>query len=1097
MSSQAAQPSLVLTRRLADGTVEWIPLEIPARVPAAPEAAYALIDRADYEAPQTMVVQRQGVDLVVEVQGTEALVLDGFFAVAGAAFYPTPDIAGGAGPFSGSPLTPESQVPAGPPAGEQVASSADDGDSDEEEVAPVDTSSAGGTSPMVWVGVGAGGLALAALAGGGGGGSSGDSSTGGGTGSSDTVAPDITSGATAAAIDENSGSGQVIYTATATDASAVTYSLQAGGDAAAFSINASTGAVTLTGNPNFETQSSYSFTVVATDAASNSTAQAVSLAINNLDEVAPSITSGATATAIDENSGAGQVVYTATSTDSGDISAGSTTYSLRPVNDAAAFSINASTGAVTLTDNPDFETKSSYSFTVVATDAAGNSSAQAVSLSIEDRDDSAPFITSGATAAPIDENSGSGQVIYTAAATDDGSVTWSLGAGGDAAALNIDASTGAVTLTGDPDFEAQASYSFTVVATDDEGNSSQQPVSLTINNLDEVAPSITSGGTATAIDENSGAGQVVYTATSTDSGDISTGSTIYSLQAGGDAAAFSINANTGAVTLTGNPNFEAKSTYSFTVVATDAAGNSSQQLVSLGINNLDEVAPTITSGATATAIDENSGAGQVVYTATSTDSGDISTGSTAYSLQAGGDAAAFSINASTGAVTLTGNPNFEAKSAYSFTVVATDAAGNSSQRAVSLAINNLDEVAPTITSGATATAIDENSGAGQVVYTTTSTDNGDISTGSTIYSLRPVNDFAAFSINASTGAVTLTGDPDFETDPSYSFTVLATDTAGNSSEQAVSLAINDIVDETGPTVTDVALTSAIGAQNDTLNAGDTARVTVTMSENTVVDTTGGTPRIELNVGGSTVFAGYVSGSGTTSLNFDYIVQPGDTDSNGISIQSDSLELNGGTLADTAGNAADLDHGSVGNDASFIVDTAAPTLSSSTPDDEDTGFQVNDDIVLSFSEDVQAGTGNIVISDGSDTRTIDITDGSQVSISGNDVTIDPATDLNANSTYNVQIASGVITDQAGNAYAGISDSGTLNFDTEIVADTSIVVFDLIQDSSSDHSGRSFQSGVSYDIYIRVDSNDASLSLRRRRQVGWRQQSWQRRQSHPRR
>ena len=43
--------------------------------------------------------------------------------------------------------------------------------------------------------------------------------------------------------------------------------------------------------------------------------QAVTLAINNLDEVAPTFTSGATAAAINENSGAGQVVYTATATD--------------------------------------------------------------------------------------------------------------------------------------------------------------------------------------------------------------------------------------------------------------------------------------------------------------------------------------------------------------------------------------------------------------------------------------------------------------------------------------------------------------------------------------------------------------------------------------------------------------------------------------------------------------------------------------------------------------------------------------------------------------------------------------------------------------
>ena len=430
MSSQAEQPSLILTRRLADGTIEWIPLEIPARVAATPEAAYALIDRADYEAPETMVVQRQGADLVVEVQGVEALVLDGFFTVADVAFYSTPDIAGGAGPFSGSPLTPDSPVPVVPVAVEQVASAADDGDGDEEEAEPVDASSAGGTSPRVWVGVGAGALGLAALAGGGGGGSSSGGSTGGGGSSSDTVAPEITSGDTADSIAENSGAGQVVYDANATDAGTVTWSL-AGADAGDFGINATTGAVTLTANPDFEAKSSYSFTVVATDSAGNSSQLAVSLDIDNLDEVPPSITSGTDAAPLDENSGAGQVVYTATSTDNGDISTGSTVYSLANVDDAADFSIDADTGAVTLTDNPDFETKSNYSFTVVATDAAGNSSRQVVSLAIEDQDDSAPFITSGATANPINENSGAGQVVYTATATDDGCLLYTSDAADD------------------------------------------------------------------------------------------------------------------------------------------------------------------------------------------------------------------------------------------------------------------------------------------------------------------------------------------------------------------------------------------------------------------------------------------------------------------------------------------------------------------------------------------------------------------------------------------------------------------------------------------------------------------------------------------
>ncbi|MEI7537132.1 MAG: Ig-like domain-containing protein, partial [Comamonadaceae bacterium] len=86
-------------------------------------------------------------------------------------------------------------------------------------------------------------------------------------------------------------------------------------------------------------------------------------------------------------------------------------------------------------------------------------------------------------------------------------------------------------------------------------------------------------------------------------------------------------------------------------------------------------------------------------------------------------------------------------------------------------------------------------------------------------------------------------------------------------------------------------------------------------------------------------------------------------------------------------------------------------------------------VLTFSEAVQAGTGTIIISDGhGDTRSIDVTDTTQVTISGNTLTINPTAELLAASFYNVQIAAGAITDLAGNAYAGIGDATTLNFIT---------------------------------------------------------------------
>ena len=69
--------------------------------------------------------------------------------------------------------------------------------------------------------------------------------------------------------------------------------------------------MTLTGNPNSRPSRATASRDWRPTGRQRRPTQAVTLAINNLDEVAPAFTSGATAAAIDENSGAGQVVYTA------------------------------------------------------------------------------------------------------------------------------------------------------------------------------------------------------------------------------------------------------------------------------------------------------------------------------------------------------------------------------------------------------------------------------------------------------------------------------------------------------------------------------------------------------------------------------------------------------------------------------------------------------------------------------------------------------------------------------------------------------------------------------------------------------------------
>ncbi len=209
-------------------------------------------------------------------------------------------------------------------------------------------------------------------------------------------------------------------------------------------------------------------------------------------------------------------------------------------------------------------------------------------------------------------------------------------------------------------------------------------------------------GVSASFDENIDADSTVYTVAAQKPDGTTSGIT-YGIS-GTDANDFTINSNTGVITIDASPNFEADPSYSIIVTANHANFDAITQNVSLAVNNLDDTVPTITSGILATAINENSGEGQVIYTVTADDSSDVSGGVTFALSNSQSDSSLFSINSTTGAVTLTANPNYETKSSYTFAVVATDAASNSSSPFnVTLAINNVADIVPTFDDGTTFT----------------------------------------------------------------------------------------------------------------------------------------------------------------------------------------------------------------------------------------------------------------------------------------------------------------------------------------------------------------------------------------------------------
>ena len=121
------------------------------------------------------------------------------------------------------------------------------------------------------------------------------------------------------------------------------------------------------------------------------------------------------------------------------------------------------------------------------------------------------------------------------------------------------------------------------------------------------------------------------------------------------------------------------------------------------------------------------------------------------------------------------------------------------------------------------------------------------------------------------------------------------------------------------------------------------------------------------------------------------------------------------------------------DLSFTTrnETRPPMLAGSSPVDNAVAV-TGTLITLTFSEDVKAGSGNVVISGPAETdrRTIAIGDASQVSIVDNSVEIRPSPALTAGLRYSVQVDGGAIVDLAGNAFSGLDSDQAISFTTGV-------------------------------------------------------------------
>ncbi len=376
---------------------------------------------------------------------------------------------------------------------------------------------------------------------------------------------------------------------------------------------------------------------------------------------------------------------------------------------------------------------------------------------------------------------------------------------------------------------------------------------------------------------------------------------------------------------------------------------------------------------------------------------------TSISLKATESTAQFKINT-------VANDGVEFTEAFKVTI------GTVSSATVSILDGTTDTTAPTFTTKGPFSYA-ENQVADALVGTVVATDNVAV----TKYEITSGNDKGYFALDAATGKITLTAAgvastandfDDVGADAANTFTlaVTASDAAGNATKSDVVVNVTNVDDD--PPVFTTATVSG---------------TTLVLAYGEALSTTG--------VPAASAFTGTQDVGGTVSnLNVTGVAISGSTV---ILTLGSSVPL-GATvkIAYTPPETAPLQD-AVGNKVAVLplttaqTDTVAPTLSSSSPADNATSVAVGDNIVLTFSETVKAGTGNITIvnaADAADTRTISVTDSTQVAFSGTQLTINPTADLKAASNYYVNIANTAITDTIGNKFAGIGDAATLNFAT---------------------------------------------------------------------
>jgi hypothetical protein len=236
--------------------------------------------------------------------------------------------------------------------------------------------------------------------------------------------------------------------------------------------------------------------------------------------------------------------------------------------------------------------------------------------------------------------------------------------------------------------------------------------------------------------------------------------------------------------------------------------------------------------------------------------------------------------------------------------------------------------------------------------------------------------------------------------------------AANNNDLSFDLQLTGMGDTTPPTV------STYSPADNATNVASTSNLVFVFNE-TVQK---GTGNIFVKEGGVITQTIDITSAAVTVSGNTATINPSDFNF-GTSV---NIEISTGSFKDLFNNNyAGIADASTWNFTVINPDITPPAVGAYSPADNATAVSISSNLVLTFNENIQKGTGNILIKEGGNvTQTIDVTSAT-VTVAGNTATINPS-DFTYSAAVNIEIAPGAFKDFSNNNYTGITDATTWNF-----------------------------------------------------------------------